>query len=109
QAHDTLGASIMAVVSTAMAFTAFTYVKRRTPAEARTYILLHTTALGVISLAMINWRFYGWVSVMNGLPVEQVRARIPQWWMNAFMVLIYGIIFMTVIATLRRRDTHKPR
>lgn len=110
QAHDTFGATTVAIVTTLLTVTAFAYVRGRTAFEARRFIFGHIALLGIFTLVMVNWRLHRWIAEMNGLPIENVRLKLPLWWMNAFVMLIFGVVFVTSAVSLgRRHETSSPR
>ena len=94
QARDTLGMTLVAAVATVMATVGYAYVRRRPPAESRRFVFLHASLLGVFTFVMANWRFHLWIAGINGMPLDDVRQRVPVWIVNLMVGVCYGMVLV---------------
>jgi hypothetical protein len=103
QAKDTVGATAVSI-AVVVAFAACRrFVPGRSPTRLKHFALWLVAALSAFTLAMVNWRMYGWIAAMSELSVDAARRRIPLWTLNLFTCVLCAVMLLTVYMSFPKR------
>jgi hypothetical protein len=105
QAKDTTAAAVTSVATVLALVACYMFVPHASPTRLRRFAVAHVLALGVFTLAMVNWRMQNWLAAMGGISLEHARRVIPLWTINLFTCVICGAMLLTVYISLpAKRD-----
>ena len=68
--------------------------------EAAGFAAAHSLVLGLMLLALVNWRFHTWMGAVAGIARAEAYRRLPLWVLNLFVAVIIGWVEAMLLVPL---------
>jgi RNA polymerase sigma factor (sigma-70 family) len=108
-AHDMLGVIIVSV-TTVILIAAATWGFRRWP-NARggsRFAAVYVLVIGLITIPMVDWRFYAWLAAQRGMTVAEIHQQLPLWSLNLLIITLFACAELMVLASTPIASNTRP-
>jgi RNA polymerase sigma factor (sigma-70 family) len=101
-AHDKLS-SLILTLTTVVLIAAATYGYRRSSNALyiRRFTAIYILVIGLITTAMIDWRFQTWLAVERGSTIQEIQKALPLWTLNVLIITLYACAELMALASMR--------